>query len=172
MEENLAWLTQKTEEPKSNKGNFTFPKHTVNVIKSNRNKSEWEPSPFLHQPPLFRFISSPFFGKGSPMKIAVHCPIWCWNIIINYSIILRRKRPASFLANLFFCFYEMSYIFTASKVSKYGVFSGRIFRHLGWIRRDAEYLSLFTPRIHSKCGKIRTTRNSVFGHFSRSVSLL
>ena len=82
LEENLAWLTQKTEEPKSNKGNFTFPKHTVNVIKSNRNKSEvikhWEPPPFLHQPPLFRFISSPFLGEGSPMKIAVHCPIWCW----------------------------------------------------------------------------------------------
>ena len=27
MDENLAWLTQKTEDPKSNKGNLTFP-HT------------------------------------------------------------------------------------------------------------------------------------------------
>ena len=26
------WLTQKTEEPKSNKGNFTFPTQTENVI--------------------------------------------------------------------------------------------------------------------------------------------
>ena len=25
MDENLAWLTQKTEEPKCNKGKFTFP---------------------------------------------------------------------------------------------------------------------------------------------------
>ena len=32
LDENLPWLTQKTEEPKSNKGNFTFPTHTVNVI--------------------------------------------------------------------------------------------------------------------------------------------
>ena len=32
MDENLAWLTQNTEDPKSNKGNLTFPTHTVNVI--------------------------------------------------------------------------------------------------------------------------------------------
>ena len=32
LNENLAWLTQKTEEPKSNKRNFTFPMHIVNVI--------------------------------------------------------------------------------------------------------------------------------------------
>ena len=25
MDENLEWLTQKTEDPKSNKGNLTFP---------------------------------------------------------------------------------------------------------------------------------------------------
>ena len=30
--ENLAWLTEKTEEKKSNKGNFTFPTYRVNVI--------------------------------------------------------------------------------------------------------------------------------------------
>ena len=32
MDENLEWLTQKTEDPKSNKENLTFPPHTVNVI--------------------------------------------------------------------------------------------------------------------------------------------
>ena len=32
LDANLAWLTQKSEEPKSNKGNFTFPIHTVNII--------------------------------------------------------------------------------------------------------------------------------------------
>ena len=30
--ENLAWLTQKTEELKRNKGNFTFPTHGVNMM--------------------------------------------------------------------------------------------------------------------------------------------
>ena len=29
IDENFAWLTKKTEEPKSNKGNFTFPIHRV-----------------------------------------------------------------------------------------------------------------------------------------------
>ena len=28
LDENLAWQTQKTEDPKSNKGNLTFPTHT------------------------------------------------------------------------------------------------------------------------------------------------
>ena len=32
LNENLAWLIQKTEDPKSNKGNLTFPTHTVNMI--------------------------------------------------------------------------------------------------------------------------------------------
>ena len=32
MDENLEWLTQNTEDPKSSKGNITFSTHTVNVI--------------------------------------------------------------------------------------------------------------------------------------------
>ena len=32
MDENIEGLTQKTEDPKSNKWNLTFPPHTVNVI--------------------------------------------------------------------------------------------------------------------------------------------
>ena len=32
MDGNLAWLTQNTEDLKSNKRNLTFPTHTVNVI--------------------------------------------------------------------------------------------------------------------------------------------
>ena len=32
LNENLTWLTQKTEEPKGNKGNFIFPTDRVNVI--------------------------------------------------------------------------------------------------------------------------------------------
>ena len=32
MDENFEWLTQNTEDSKSNKGNLTFPTHTVNVI--------------------------------------------------------------------------------------------------------------------------------------------
>ena len=32
FDENLTWLTQKTEESKCNKTNFTFSPHTVNAI--------------------------------------------------------------------------------------------------------------------------------------------
>ena len=38
MDENLKWLTQNTEDPKSNKGNLTFPTHTVNVIELKSSK--------------------------------------------------------------------------------------------------------------------------------------
>ena len=31
LDQNLAWLTQKTVEPKSNKWNLTFPSHIVNM---------------------------------------------------------------------------------------------------------------------------------------------
>ena len=54
LDEILAWLTQKTEDPKSNKGNLTFPPHTVNMIKLNCKVIENgnpPPPPFLHQPP-------------------------------------------------------------------------------------------------------------------------
>ena len=52
---------------------------------------------------------------------------------------------------------------TAWKVSKYGVFSGPYFPHSDRILRDTGSL-----RIQSKWGKIRTRKNSVFGHFSGS----
>ena len=32
QDENLTWLTQKTEESKCNKRNFTFSPHTVNAV--------------------------------------------------------------------------------------------------------------------------------------------
>ena len=46
----------------------------------------------------------------------------------------------------------------AWKVSIYGVFVVGIFPHSDWIRRDKESLSVFNPRICSKCGKIRTRK--------------
>ena len=59
MDENLEWLTQKTEDLKSNKGNLTPPHthtHTVNVTELQSNKKMTTPTPFLHQTPFFRFI--------------------------------------------------------------------------------------------------------------------
>ena len=53
---------------------------------------------------------------------------------------------------------------TARKVSKYGVFSGPHFSVFG-LNTDIYSVNLHTQ---SKYGKIRTRKNSVFGHFSRS----
>ena len=55
---------------------------------------------------------------------------------------------------------------TAWKVSQYGVFSGLYFPAFG-LNTERFSLSL---RIQSECGKIRTRKKSVFGHFSRSVN--
>ena len=59
-------------------------------------------------------------------------------------------------------------VYTAWKVSKYGVFSGPYFPTFG-LNTDRYSVSL---RIQSDCEKIRTRKNSVFGHFSRSLSKL
>ena len=43
-----------------------------------------------------------------------------------------------------------SYNFTAWKVSVFGVILARIFPHSDWLRRDTEYLSVFSPNV-GKC---------------------
>ena len=57
---------------------------------------------------------------------------------------------------------------TAWKVTKYGVFSGPYFLVFG-LNTEIYGVNL---RIQSEYRKIRTRKNSVFGHFSRSVWLL
>ena len=57
---------------------------------------------------------------------------------------------------------------TAWKVSKYGVFLVRIIPHSDWIRRDTEYVSVFSPN----AGKYRPEKNSVFGNFLGSEYVL
>ena len=54
------------------------------------------------------------------------------------------------------------------EVSKYVVFSGPYFPAFG-LNTERYGVSL---RIQSECGKIRTRKNYVFGHFSRSVPLM
>ena len=54
-------------------------------------------------------------------------------------------------------------IYTARKVSVFGAFLVRIFPHSDWIRRDTQYLSVFSPKAGNKDQK-----NSEYGYFSRS----
>ena len=60
LDENLAWLTQKTEDLKSNKGNLTFLPHTVNVIELNCKIIKKVAPP----PPPFSGLSPPFLEKN------------------------------------------------------------------------------------------------------------
>ena len=51
MDENLAWLTQKTKESKCNKENFTFfPTHAVNAIELWSNKKVATPHLYINPP--------------------------------------------------------------------------------------------------------------------------
>ena len=57
--------------------------------------------------------------------------------------------------------YQIYRTTTACKLYVFGVILVHIFPHSDWIRRDTEYLSVFSPisvRIQSYCGKIRTRR--------------
>ena len=70
-----------------------------------------------------------------------------------------------FLINLKnFLWISRTFISLREKCPNTEFFVVRIFPHSDWVRRDTEY--------PSKCGEIRTRKNSVFGHFSRSVSLV
>ena len=48
----MQMLTQKTEEPKGNKGNLTFPSHAVNMTELESNKKVATPPPLPIKPPF------------------------------------------------------------------------------------------------------------------------
>ena len=83
------------------------------------------------------------------------------------------RRPSAWL--LLFCklsaFFDVFWIllilltYTAWKVPKYGVFSGLYFPVFS-LNTEIYGVNL---RIQSECRKIRTRKNSVFGHISRSA---
>ena len=52
MDENLAWLTQKTEEPKCNKGKFTFSQHTQWMQLNCKVTKKWQPPISTSTPPF------------------------------------------------------------------------------------------------------------------------
>ena len=59
----MAWLNQKTGEPKRNKGNFTFPTYaTVNVIELESNKKSGNTPYFNINSPFQCYL--PFLAKN------------------------------------------------------------------------------------------------------------
>ena len=84
-------------------------------------------------------------------------PSPCWFTLNNSETVK--------VVTLAFCCIQLLFIreITAWKVSKCGVFSGRIFLH----SENAEIYGV-NFRIQSEYRKIQTRKNSVFGKFSRS----
>ena len=71
-------------------------------------------------------------------------------LAVNFGPVIGIKIWSQFQVNFFFLVkkkYEKTVtlvIFTAWKVSVFGVFLDRIFPHSDWIRRDTEYLFIFS----------------------------
>ena len=91
------------------------------------------------------------------------------------SVISKGLKTKFFSKSLFwstsYCVSEVRFAldtFTAWKVSKYGVISGPYFPVFG-LNADIYFVNLC---IQSEYRKIRTRNNSVFGHFSHSISIL
>ena len=81
---------------------------------------------------------------------------WCLMYMVNHKHIWWTRHYWSISVEL-----KLIYLlYTEWKVSKYRVFSGPYFPTFGLNTRDTK----------SECGKIRTRRNSIFGHISCSVS--
>ena len=68
MDQNLAWLTQKTEDPKSNKGNLIFSTHIVSMIEMQNNEKSGRPPISTSTPPL-QVCPPPIFGRSYPPLI-------------------------------------------------------------------------------------------------------
>ena len=73
LDENLAWLTQKTEESKCNKPNFTFSPPTQQMQLNCKVIKNWQPLTSTATPPFQVYplspLSSKVFGTPSPLQV-------------------------------------------------------------------------------------------------------
>ena len=118
---------------------------------------------FIYFRLIFHFISI-FFGFPQLIKnwsTSLLCKLIEW---LNYKS--QNIKNHGNVARLTWNGLKRSTSNTAWKVSKYEVFSDSYFLAFE-LNTERCGVSL---RIQSKCGKIRTRKNSVFGQFSRSVS--
>ena len=103
-----------------------------------------------------------FLLKSGFQVVAFFIPLEVWYlVIIVVNFVYKWPRQ------LFLGYHKIISDCTAWKLSKYGVFSGPYFLAFV-INMEKYFVSL---RIQPECGKIRTRKNSVFGHFSHSVGL-
>ena len=67
----------------------------------------------------------------------------------------------------FFCF-DLELLQVRKKCPYSELFWSAFFPHLAWIRRDTEYLSVFSPDL-GKCGENADQNNSEYGHLLHCV---
>ena len=113
-------------------------------------------------------------GQHVALKVCV-CPIYIFWVIFNRSFSTDQsscgfESSCSHLSFRFRSCFEQgvpwhSGNYTAWNVSKYRVISGPYFPAFE-LNTERYFVSL---RIQSECGKIRTRKNHVLGHFSRSA---
>ena len=98
-------------------------------------------------------------------NIAQRKPLYS-HILCSVQLSLLLKLGTIFFSNTLVKFYARSATLAATsttwKVSRYGVFSGSYFTKFG-LNTEKYFVSL---SIQSKCRKIRTRKNSLFGHIS------
>ena len=128
------------------------------------NYDKINPTAFVHNSNYNCFFRNPIYlwqkhvkqnsGRYDIMNAAISHK--CRSITFYYGITSRNNYE-----NLFVQIHN--FIIENDKVSIYGVFSGPYFLAFG-LNTERYEVSL---RIQSKCGKIRTRKNSVYGHFPR-----
>ena len=115
-------------------------------------------------------IVAPFTVKCRT-SICKCCTEMLWKMLLYFLSVISTSflsiRAVGYNMTMFLQFGWSTFMvsFPVWKVSKYGVFSGPYFPTFG-LNTESYRVSL---RIHSECRKIRTRKNSVFGHFSRSA---
>ena len=110
------------------------------------------------------FLYSEKLISGAASTINVHVARCCTTPYVVCLQELLIWNPSSFIQ---FCYdaTQRPLYTILCEVSSHGVFSGPYFPAFG-LNTERYFVSL---HIQSECGKIRTRKNSVFGHFSRSA---
>ena len=118
----------------------------------------------------YSFLALTFLLRGKADFWKIQCPggdknlgeIFAWGTWVKIS-------RFNLLKTMNLKYGKWEYVsLTMREVSKYGVFSGPYFPAFG-VNTVRYSISV---RIQSECGEIRTRKNSVFGHFSRSVRVI
>ena len=145
MDQNLAWLTQKIEEPKSNKGNLTFPSHTVSMTGGQSNEKVATPRPFTGLSPKVTGIRYLFINIFFVFFLMV---LLAWMNSINFS---KQSIMHCFSNNIFLYndaeFFKVTYNIFNLSTSNSWIASFKLAKSAFLAKSDVLDLLLFSLRI-------------------------